>query len=477
MAGYTRQEAANIVDAATIEASHFNNEYNALEAAFNASTGHAHDGSSGEGPKLALAAAVSGQLPVANGGTAGSTAAAARTNLGLVIGTDVQAYDAGLADIAGLAVTDGNFIVGNGTNWVVESGATARTSLGVPSTTEAALVVNNLSDLASASTSRTNLGVAIGSDVQAYDAGLADLAGLAVTDGNFIVGNGTNWVAESGATARTSLGAVGASDSVSWTGAHDITVTSGTAFVASGSNGTNLFAVDSTADNVTHLNLDLNTYTNPVVKVIGGNYAGTTWPHTGGLIKAIWDKTSPVAGDTFNFITFGTTSHNHANIQYQVLDFTTSSEDGEWIIQSSIAGALTEVLKIGDGVEVGSPTGGYKGAGTINAEGVYDDNTLLTDYVADFYNGDLDEIQLQFYDTLWTGSEENPARTFLRDRVESFDIDYMANTLLETGSLPAMPTREQWVKEGRSVGQLINGLWETLEVAILQIKELKDGVQ
>ena len=57
-------------------------------------------------------------------------AAAARTTLGSVIGTDVQAWDAQLDDIAALAVTDSNIIVGDGTNWVVESGSTARTSLG-----------------------------------------------------------------------------------------------------------------------------------------------------------------------------------------------------------------------------------------------------------------------------------------------------------------------------------------------------------
>jgi len=50
---------------------------------------------------------------------------------GLVVGTDVQAFDAQLADIAGLTPTDSNFIVGNGTNYVNESGSTARTSIGL----------------------------------------------------------------------------------------------------------------------------------------------------------------------------------------------------------------------------------------------------------------------------------------------------------------------------------------------------------
>lgn len=49
-------------------------------------------------------------------------------------------------------------------------------------------------------------------EYQDYNAGLEDISGLTPTDGNIIVGNGTNWVAESGDTARTSLG-LGTGDS------------------------------------------------------------------------------------------------------------------------------------------------------------------------------------------------------------------------------------------------------------------------
>ena len=61
----------------------------------------------------------------------GLTASELKAALDLEIGTDIQAYDADLSTIGGLAKTDGNFIVGNGSTWVVESGNTARTSLGL----------------------------------------------------------------------------------------------------------------------------------------------------------------------------------------------------------------------------------------------------------------------------------------------------------------------------------------------------------
>lgn len=55
---------------------------------------------------------------VADGGTGASDAPGARTNLGLVIGTNVQAYDAQLADIAGISFSQGDILYHDGSNIV-----------------------------------------------------------------------------------------------------------------------------------------------------------------------------------------------------------------------------------------------------------------------------------------------------------------------------------------------------------------------
>ena len=71
MAGYTRQSASSIANGVAISAVPLNNEFNALLAAFDASSGHQHDGTTGDAPKIALATCTSGFLPVNQGGVAG----------------------------------------------------------------------------------------------------------------------------------------------------------------------------------------------------------------------------------------------------------------------------------------------------------------------------------------------------------------------------------------------------------------------
>ena len=85
-------------------------------------------------------------VSVSEGGTGASTAEQARINLGLEIGADVQAWDADLDAIAALSHADGNFIVGNGTKWVAESGATARASLGVSASGELSIDAQEVTD-------------------------------------------------------------------------------------------------------------------------------------------------------------------------------------------------------------------------------------------------------------------------------------------------------------------------------------------
>ena len=103
------------------------------------------------------------------------SAATARSNLGVAIGSDVQAYDVGLASIAGLNTSADQMIYTTGTD---SYATTSLTSFG-----------RSLVDDADASAARTTLGVAIGSDVQAYDANLPTFpSGITATEVGYING-------------------------------------------------------------------------------------------------------------------------------------------------------------------------------------------------------------------------------------------------------------------------------------------------
>ncbi len=68
-------------------------------------------------------------LSLVYGGTGATTANQARTNLGLAIGSDIQAWNTNLATIAGLSTSTNNFMIANGANWTSVSSSSAFTAL------------------------------------------------------------------------------------------------------------------------------------------------------------------------------------------------------------------------------------------------------------------------------------------------------------------------------------------------------------
>lgn len=104
-------------------------------------------------------------LAVADGGTGASTAAVARTNLGVEIGTNVQAYDAGLQSISGLTTAADQTIYTTGADTYAVTGLTA--------------AGRALIDDADAAAQRTTLGLGAVATVNSIDT--AQLANDAVT--------------------------------------------------------------------------------------------------------------------------------------------------------------------------------------------------------------------------------------------------------------------------------------------------------
>lgn len=70
MTGYTRQSAADIIEGLPITATPIARELNRLAQTFGLG-GHTHDGSTGNGPKISLASAITGVLQAPNGGNGG----------------------------------------------------------------------------------------------------------------------------------------------------------------------------------------------------------------------------------------------------------------------------------------------------------------------------------------------------------------------------------------------------------------------
>ncbi|QIG73090.1 putative phage tail fiber protein [Rhizobium phage RHph_N3_19] len=242
-AGYTRQSAAEIQTGEIVQAAPLNAEFNQLQSAFDGSTGHSHDGTVGEGPKISLTSSITGVLPVVNGGIAGIHKTNATTvpavtddaNDGYAVGSvwvnttaDVvyicvdatvgaavwltyQALDAALTSIAGLTTSADKMIYTTAADTYATTVLTAyaRTLLDdvdastALSTLGVSTFIKTLLDDADAVTARGTLGLGTiatqaSNNVTITGGSVTGITDLAIADG------GTG--ASDAATARSNLG-------------------------------------------------------------------------------------------------------------------------------------------------------------------------------------------------------------------------------------------------------------------------------
>ena len=159
-----------------------------------------------------------------------------RADLDLEVGVDVQAWHTKLDDIASLTPTDGNFIVGNGTTWVAESGNTAQASLGLLNG-----VATEMGTTATASdTGNGSLALGAGSAATtasgAFSAAISAGGGTSAASGtgSYQIGPGTNSTGSSiqflssGSVTATEFGRlIGTSGALYYVGGTDVAVADG----------------------------------------------------------------------------------------------------------------------------------------------------------------------------------------------------------------------------------------------------------
>ena len=113
------------------------------------------------------------------------------------------------------------------------------------------------------------------------------------------------------------------------------------------------------------------------------HFVSTDAGATGGPdLWLVRNSASPAASDVigslqlYGYNSFGVPV-SYGSIVGKILDATSSSEDGQILVKAPIAGTPTTLMTLGPGAQLGAPTGGDKGVGTLNATGLYINGTAV----------------------------------------------------------------------------------------------------
>lgn len=176
------------------------------------------------------------------------------------------------------------------------------------------------------------------------------------------------------------------------------------------------------------------------------------------------NSASPAASDVIGAVVFrgrdsGANATDYAKLRAVIADPTNASEDGQAILSAQIGGTETDILKIGPGVQIGSPTGGDKGAGTLNL-----DATLYVDGnpVAGPVYIIVDEK------ALGTNGGGATSGSFQKVTLNTERLDQIGiTTTSSTMSLPAGTYRVRWTCPAYNCDNFATRLQDTTNAATL----------
>jgi hypothetical protein len=237
--------------------------------------------------------------------------------------------------------------------------------------------------------------------------------------------------------------------------------------------------------------------------------AGTGFPQ----INFIHDSASPAQFDGLGRFNFqgrndAATLQNGAFFQCVAGAVGAGSEDYYLQFYTRTGASEDLVAMFRRGVVVGSPTGSDKGAGTLNAVGVYDDNVLLSCYPFDAYlDGAIDEAKwdakvpdrvhekIEYRETREKGKtvlrghkvetveprQHGDMRRFkarLGTEYDPLDIDKYTAHWREKRHLTSLPNEKTFDPvKGMPTGAWIQRLVETVEIQAIHIAQIHERLK